>query len=94
MNYDLAKLSRLIAKIVYLHGGTSSHIDACVVRLPASIFDELLRSLGGEDTMITQSSVATLKSDFTFYGVHFERGESDASIRHNAQARNGMSGKR
>lgn len=66
------KIAKSIGKLISENGGTSGHVSAAAVRLPASTFDQLLSE---------SSAIGYAAGELRFYGVLFERGPDDAAIR-------------
>jgi hypothetical protein len=76
-NYERAiRIAKSIAKMVEENGGSSSHVSACSVRLPAIAFDQLLQELIGDKS-----------GELRLFGVLFERGDENAAIRKRLQER-------
>jgi hypothetical protein len=76
-NYDRAvRIAKSIAKMVEENGGSSAHVSACSVKIPAIAFDQLLQELIGDKS-----------HELRLLGVLFERGEENAAIRKRVQER-------
>lgn len=70
-------IAKKIGKLISEEGGTSSHIAAATVELPASVFDAL---------EVEQGFRPRGEKGFRLYGVRFSRGLTDEQIRGQAKA--------
>jgi hypothetical protein len=76
------RLAKAVENIVLSLGGTSRHVDAASVELPALAFDVVAK---GIEVELTDPAHKAIPETFTVYGVRFKRGASNAEVRERAR---------
>jgi len=77
--YDqFARLAKALKQIIAKDGGTSLHVSACSITVPASSFERLCKEAPG------YGAIELKRGELRLHGVLIRRGDDEATIRASA----------